>query len=557
MSGARIEPRPAATVILVRDGAHGPEVLLLQRSQGSAFLPGAYVFPGGALDAADRDPRAARRVAGLTDAEASAKLGLSSGGLAFWIAAARECFEEAGILLAVDGAGRPVAPERVARLAQLREPMNAGRLAFAELLEAEDLYVPGAALVYFAHWITAAGRPRRFDTRFFLALAPAGQQGAHDASETVHSVWIAPREALARYEREEIEIIFPTRASLADLARFGSAAAALAHARALGDIEVDAAVWALDHEGSARLFRRTDPPYHEIHWSDPEETGKTCFVIQPGVPKRLDARVTRLTAPNPGVMTGPGTNTYLVGTDEIAVIDPGPAIEDHVRRIAELGAGRIRWILVTHTHVDHSPAARQLKALTGAQVLGRPRPRHGHQDPDFVPDRVLEHGERIALAGATLRAIHTPGHASNHLCYMLEETRMLFTGDHVMQGSTVVIDPPDGDMRAYLESLEALAREGAAILAPGHGYLIGNPTKEIRRLVAHRLARERKVCDAIARLGAPSAEELLPAVYDDVHPRIHPVAARSLAAHLDKLVAEGAVRASNGRYSLVRPPPAG
>jgi glyoxylase-like metal-dependent hydrolase (beta-lactamase superfamily II) len=366
----------------------------------------------------------------------------------------------------------------------------------------------------------------------------------------VHSFWISPREALARHERDEIEIIFPTRSSLGDLARFPSAGAALDYARSLGDIEVDAAVWALDHEGSARLFRRTDPPYHEIHWSDPEETGKICFVIQPGVAKRLDALVTRLTAPNPGVMTGPGTNTYLVGTDELAVIDPGPPIEEHVRRIVELGAGRIRWILVTHTHVDHSPAAKQLKDATGAQVLGRPRPAHGHQDPDFVPDRVLEHGERLAIAGATLRAIHTPGHASNHLCYMLEETRMLFTGDHVMQGSTVVINPPDGDMRAYLAALEALAKENAAILAPGHGYLIGNPAKEIRRLIAHRLAREKKVTDAIARLGAPSAEELLPLVYDDVHPRIHPVAARSLAAHLDKLVADGAVRVRAGRYTL-------
>lgn len=557
MSSARTAPRPAATIILLRDGAHGPEVFMLQRSQGSAFLPGAYVFPGGALDASDHDPRAAQRVRGLTDAEASAKLGVASGGLAYWIAAARECFEEAGILLAVDASGTPVAPGRVARLAHLREPMNAGRLAFAAMLEAEDLYVPADAIVYFSHWITAAGRPRRFNTRFFVALAPAGQGGVHDQAETVHSLWISPREALARHERDEIEIIYPTRVSLGDLARFTTAAAALEYARSLGDIEVDAAVWALDHEGSARLFRHTDPPYAEIHWSDPEETGKTCFVIQPGVPKRLDRLVTRLTAPNPGVMTGPGTNTYLVGADALAVIDPGPAIEEHVRRIVEVGAGRIRWILATHTHVDHSPAARLLKDATGACVLGRPRPAHGHQDPDFAPERVVGHGERLALGGATLRAIHTPGHASNHLCYLLEETRMLFTGDHIMQGSTVVINPPDGNMRAYLGSLAALAQEDAAILAPGHGYLIGNPAKEIRRLIEHRHARERKVTGAIARLGAPTLEELVPLVYDDVHARIHPLAARSLAAHLEKLVAEGAVRESGARYSLAMTPARG
>ncbi len=135
------------------------------------------------------------------------------------------------------------------------------------------------------------------------------------------------------------------------------------------------------------------------------------------------------------------------------------------------GAGRIRWILTTHTHVDHSPAAALLKAATGAQVMGRPRPVEGNQDHSYAPDRVLAHGERLPLDGFSLRAIHTPGHASNHLCYLLEETNMLFTGDHVMQGSTVVINPPDGDMRTYLASLELLLALDIAVFAPGHGYL--------------------------------------------------------------------------------------
>ncbi|MGH8675710.1 MAG: MBL fold metallo-hydrolase, partial [Burkholderiales bacterium] len=360
-TSAKAEPRPAATIILLRDAGAGPEAFMLQRTRGAAFLPGAYVFPGGAIDASDRDPRAARRVAGLGDTEASAKLGLGAGGLAYWIAAARECFEEAGILIAVQKDGAAVAPERVNALQSWRGPLNAGTRTFAELLEQEDLYVPAGEIVYFSHWITAAGRPRRFNTRFFLARAPHGQDGAHDQSETVHSFWISPREALERHERQEIEVIFPTRTSLSDVARFTSASAAIEHARGLGGIEVNAAVWALDHEGSKRLFRRADPAYFEIHWSDPEETGETCFVIQPGIPKRLDRLVTRLTAPNPGVMTGPGTNTYLVGDKELAVIDPGPAIDDHVAAILAAGAGRIRWIVCTHTHVDHSPAAAPLK----------------------------------------------------------------------------------------------------------------------------------------------------------------------------------------------------
>jgi glyoxylase-like metal-dependent hydrolase (beta-lactamase superfamily II) len=151
-----------------------------------------------------------------------------------------------------------------------------------------------------------------------------------------------------------------------------------------------------------------------------------------------------------------------------------------------------------------------------------------------------------------LRAIHTPGHASNHLCYMLEETRMLFTGDHVMQGSTVVINPPDGSMRAYLASLEMLLGEDIAILAPGHGYLIGVPHKEIRRLIAHRLARESKVLAALKRLPDASLDDLVPQVYDDVPARMHKWAARSLTAHLEKLVAERAVRVRGERYTLVQ-----
>jgi glyoxylase-like metal-dependent hydrolase (beta-lactamase superfamily II) len=251
------------------------------------------------------------------------------------------------------------------------------------------------------------------------------------------------------------------------------------------------------------------------------------------------------------MMTGPGTNTYIVGDESArAVIDPGPVIESHLARILEFG--NIKWILCTHTHMDHSPAAAAVKAATGAQVIGRPAP--AGQDPGFRPDRVLDNGERLQIGPIAVRALHTPGHASNHLCYLLEETRMLFTGDHVMQGSTVVINPPDGSMREYLASLEHLLGENLAILAPGHGYLIGEPHREIRRLIAHRLGRERKVVAGLERLREASLEELVPVVYDDVPARIHGWAARSLTAHLDKLVAEGAVRAAGGRYALVKSP---
>ncbi len=525
-------PRPAATLILLRDGM---EVLMLQRSQNAVFLGGAYVFPGGSLDPQDESMH---RVVGLTEAQANERLQLKAGGIAYYVAAIRECFEEAGILLACDKDGRQVSAERAESLLPYRNK------PFREMLEAEDLYIPAGDLAFFGHWITAPGRSRRFNARFFVALAPQGQRGSNDANETVHDVWITPKDALERAARKEIELVFATQTTLRDLGRFSDPRAAFDYARALPEVDENRACWALGKDGP-KIFRRADPPYFEIHWSDPEETGQGSYDLIAGEPKRLDKWVTRLTAPNPGVMTGPGTNTYYVNG---AVIDPGPAIDSHVERILKLGP--IRWIVCTHTHLDHSPAAQALKAATGAQVLGRPAP--AGQDATFKPDLVVENGQHIDLGEISLRAIHTPGHASNHVCYLLEQTRMLFTGDHVMQGSTVVINPPDGNMRVYLQSLERLLAEDIAIIAPGHGYLIGAPHKEVRRLIAHRLKRERKVVEALQKLGHPSLDEILPLVYDDVPERIHRVAARSLTAHLDKLVADGAVRAEEGRYTLVQ-----
>ena len=552
----KLTPRPAATVLLLRDGSLGPEAFLLQRTKSAAFLAGAHVFPGGALDKADQDARTLRRVHGLSEDEANARLGVAAGGLAYWVAAVRECFEEAGILLAQGEDGRALGAARVAELAQYRGALHAGKLAFAEFLERERLLLRAHDLAYFGHWITAPGRARRFDTRFFLALAPAGQHGAHDGTELIASAWLRPQDAIEREARGEMELVFATKNTLADLARFARARDALEHARE-AEVETNRACWALGPDGAQALFRRRDPQYFEIHWSDPEETGQTSVVLAPGVPKRLDAFVTRVIAPNPGMMTGPGTNTYLVGDKDLAVLDPGPALDSHIAAVLAAGAGRIRWVLCTHTHMDHSPAAQAIKAATGAVLLGRPAPALPGQDASFVPDRVLEDGDRLMLSGLSLRALHTPGHASNHLCYLLENTRMLFTGDHVMQGSTVVINPPDGDMRAYLASLELLLGEDILILAPGHGYLIGEPHREARRLIRHRMAREQKVVSALARLGAPTPEELVLEVYDDVSPRLHGVAQRSLAAHLGKLAAEGRVRAADGRYTLVQSPAAG
>jgi glyoxylase-like metal-dependent hydrolase (beta-lactamase superfamily II) len=249
--------------------------------------------------------------------------------------------------------------------------------------------------------------------------------------------------------------------------------------------------------------------------------------------------VRRLVARNPGFMTGPGTNTYLVGTQRCAVIDPGPHDLVHIERILEAAGGRVSSILATHTHPDHSPAVAALAQSTGAEVLGRGAPVHGRQDATFAPTRVLNDGDVVRVGDMTLRAIHTPGHASNHVCYLLEGSGMLFSGDHVMQGSTVVIGPPDGNMQLYLQSLARLQREPVTRIAPGHGTVIEDAQSEVTRLIAHRLQREAKVVERLRRAGRATIDVLVTSVYDDVDSRLHPVAKGSLLAHLLKLEADG------------------
>ena len=255
--------------------------------------------------------------------------------------------------------------------------------------------------------------------------------------------------------------------------------------------------------------------------------------------------IRRLVAPNPSMMTGPGTNTYLFGSDEVAVLDPGPVIDSHLQAIEAAAAGNIRWVLVTHTHRDHSPAAAVLAKRVGAELLGRPAPGGGNQDMTFAPDRILEDGDCFNVDGIDIEAIRTPGHASNHVCYRHAEQDWLFTGDHVIDGSTVVINPPDGNMKDYLESLEKLKRRNPVALAPGHGGLINDPQRLVDWIIAHRLERETKVLLALrANPGLPSME-LVPHVYADVDKKLYGWAERSLLAHLIKLQADGLVLVTN------------
>ena len=267
--------------------------------------------------------------------------------------------------------------------------------------------------------------------------------------------------------------------------------------------------------------------------------------LTPGVASALSPMVRRVLAPNPGIMTGPGTNTYLVGVDEIAVIDPGPDDPAHLDAVAGCGGDRIRWILVTHTHSDHAPGARSLSARTGAPVLGFAA------TENFEPDQTI--GEDFCLEATEfrLRALHTPGHASDHLCYLLEEERLLFSGDHVMQGSTVVIAPPDGDMAAYLDSLRRLRAMRIRTIAPGHGHLIDDPKAKIDEYLVHRDEREANILRAVGE-GARTVDDVVARVYVDVRDELHPIARHSVHAHLLKLRAEGKVRGADldGEWSV-------
>ncbi len=258
--------------------------------------------------------------------------------------------------------------------------------------------------------------------------------------------------------------------------------------------------------------------------------------------------VRRIVAPNPSMMTGPGTNTYLFGDDEVAVLDPGPVIESHVEKIQQIADAPIRWILATHTHPDHSPAAALLAGETGAELLGMPAGEGPHQDATFEPDRVLEDGDELVTDEFVIAAVHTPGHASNHFCYRHAQTNWVFTGDHVIDGSTVVIDPPDGNMSHYLQSLRRVKDLGCDAIAPGHGEIINDPDRAIDWIIDHRLEREAKVAAALAANPNLTARELVPHVYTDVDKTLYGWAERSLLAHLLKLEDDGAAKCAAERW---------
>lgn len=540
--------RPAATLALVRDSSRGLEVLMLQRTWRATFLPGYFVFPGGAVDQEDMDMQA--NISGLGDAAISQILSLDEGGTHYMIAALRECLEEAGLLLAVDKQGDWL-PHDHSVLTSGREALRRGEIGFGALCERHGLTLPLDRLAYLGHWVTPRGRPRRFDTRFFVALVPEGQQAIHDGCETIAHTWLTPSEALAEHRHGRISLVYPTLRTLRLLADFSDAETLMRHAHANPPTTRLGKPWPARKEGHYCLVEPDSPAYAEVCRLDPYQQGSASAEIVPGQAVTLAPGVTRVTAPNAGVMTGPGTNSYLLGeSDDYWIIDPGPEDPVHLERLLALTGGRLTRVLVTHTHIDHSPGAAWLKARTGAELIGLPPPLGASQDAAFVPDYQPVDGECLVTPVGTLKILHTPGHASNHLCCLLESQQLLFSGDQVMQGSTVVINPPDGDMAAYLASLYRLGEESFDTIAPGHGFLIGEVHTAIDFLISHRLSREHKVSRALACHGPVSLETLTCLAYDDVPEARLGLASRSALAHLLKLEQEGRAKQQAGEWQL-------
>lgn len=536
-----VPPLAAATVLLVRDApdpAGGLQVLMTRRSATASFAPGAYVFPGGGIDALDAAP--------ATHAACLRRPGQSHEQLTQAVAAIRESFEELGILLARHADGRFADAADIAAL-ERHAPFAAQCAARGLRLAADEVFV-------LARWTGDRDLPRRFDVPFLIARMPQDQTPVADEAEQFEPVWVRPQEALARHAAGSFFMIYPTIRTLERLAKFESASEVLA-ACASGT-----PLWASCPRagllgGKESRYMEDEMPYGELAMVCPDGQILHPLDWQTERAVALRKNLQRLTAPNPGVMTGPGTNSYLVGepaTGFIA-IDPGPADPQHLEKLWRAAGGDIRMIVCTHSHPDHSPGAAPLQELCvqagrpAPPILGLPSAPTARAASQFTPERSLQEGELLVLTGQalegeithSLQVVHTPGHAANHLCLLLVEDALLFSGDHILNGSTTVIDPPDGNMADYLDSLDrldALCQEhGVEFILPAHGYVLGDARGAIARLKAHRLAREAKVIAALQALPGGSMDDWVAHAYADVPPRIWPVAQRSLLAHIERI----------------------
>ena len=484
-------PRPkfreSAVIVLVRGHGEALEVLWARRSDAIAVQPGFHSFLGGKVDAEDLDVE----IAGATDDfERAAR-----------VCAIREAFEEAGVLVGLDPACGTPDP---AVLAAARTALNAGRATFPALAREHGWRFRADALAFAGRWTTPAFATVRFDACYYLASLPDGQAVDVHAAEFSEAEWVKPLDALGRWRRGGAIFVAPILWTLI----------ALAEAAQAGEADL-AARLASGPERAGTPVRRI-----EMSWG---------IVLQPMATRPLPPAT--------------HTNAYLVGERDMVLLDPGSGDERELAQLFDLidhlrAEGRtLKLVALTHHHADHVAGVAAVRERYHVKVAA-----HADVARHVKIDVALEDGERLPLASGIrpwdLRVVGTPGHMRDHLCFLHESSGALFCGDHVAGTGTVVIDPPEGDMRAYLDSLERLIALEPTSLFPAHGSPQGAAVRRLRALVAHRLEREAKVLGALGP-EPRTVPELVPLVYTDVKPELWSWAERSLLAHLLKLEGDG------------------
>jgi endoribonuclease LACTB2 len=472
--------KESAAIVLIRGEGEAIEVFWVRRGDSVSYMPGFDAFIGGKVAAEDLELP-------IESAAEGPERVLRA-------CAIREAFEEAGVLVALDASADANA------LPDARRRLLDGSARFDALARDHGWRFRADALEFAGRWMTPPFASQRFDTWFFLARVPEGQQASVQAGELASGEWIKPAVALDRWRNGTATFAAPILYTLITLAAGGANLAAR---------------MAREPERSGDPIRRI-----ELGWG---------IVLHPMRTKPLPPAT--------------HTNAYFVGEREMALIDPGsgdPEEVDALMRVLtalEADGRKLTTVLVTHHHPDHMSGIEAVRAMRDVRVLA-----HASSAKLVRADHTLADGDLIALGGSerdwTLRTLYTPGHTGDHLCFIHDRTHALFTGDLIPGGSgTVIIDPPDGDMAAYIASLERLTREGVVTLYPGHGSPQGGAMRRIRGLIAHRLEREAKVVTALA-LGPGTIPELVERAYADTPRELWPYAARSLLAHLLKLEAE-------------------
>lgn len=494
-------PKDAAAVILLRAGTDraNPEVFWVKRSERMAFLGGFHAFPGGQREVSDAETR----VEHCTDAETAAMIAC----------AARELFEELNILVA-RGAETLTKGQR----ASLLDDLESGRVTFAELLNHYGLHLDAEDFKFSGRWVTPPFSPRRFDTWFFLVNCPAKQEPfVTGEAELEAGEWIAARDAVRRWERSEVLTVPPVLHALKTLAE------------------------GLTDDLTTRFLsvpQAHREPVRRIEF----RPGFICFPVR-----------------TPTKPPATHTNCYIVGSRELVILDPASPYEEEQAALAStiddlLKEGRtIREIILTHLHPDHVGGVSAIVKHLGGRVAVAAHQLTAEALAGSVQvTRLIEDEELIELEGEpriVLRALHTPGHARGHLCFYEERTGALITGDNIVGLGSVLIDPPEGNMRDYLRSLERLCSlPHLTVLFGAHGPAIGSPRAKIEEYIAHRLEREANILEAV-REGACTPAEIVARVYTDVHPKAHAMAERAVLAHLEKLEADNLIASgSDGCY---------